>query len=107
MYLVHAHLATGTGAELPREALGLVRASALRGRGVQHIACHPDGPAGPVLGVFVMAETVESAEARVATLCRRALRIVPALRGVRLIRCEVVLALPCRPELGEDPATMA
>ncbi|MFF5445537.1 hypothetical protein [Streptomyces sp. NPDC012888] len=107
MYLVHAQLAPPPDGQATGEAMRQVRDALLQDREVQHIACHPDGPGGPVLGVFTLAGSVEEAEDRVAALCRAALRHGPGLRGWRLGRCEVVLALPGGRPGAEGPAAMA
>ncbi|MFI1016625.1 hypothetical protein [Streptomyces sp. NPDC020965] len=107
MYLVHAQLAPLGGGKLPGEAMSLVRARVLLDRDIQHIACHPDGPGGPVLGVFTLAGSVEEAEDRVAELCRCALRNSPGLQGLQLARCEVVLALPSSGPPPEEGSAMA
>ncbi|MGW5847607.1 hypothetical protein ACWFQ8_06490 [Streptomyces sp. NPDC055254] len=106
MYLVHAQLAPLAGGKLPREAMSLVSARVLKDRDIQHVAAHPDGPAGPVLGVFILAGSVEEAERRVAELCHGALRDSPGLHGSKLARCEVVLALPAGPR-AEGGTAMA
>ncbi|MEU7074421.1 hypothetical protein AB0B30_35055 [Streptomyces narbonensis] len=107
MYLVHAHLAPPAFGEAPGEVMRQIRASVLGHRDVQFVACHPDGPGGPVLGIFALATSVEEAEERIAALCRSALNSDAGLRGWSLGRCEVVLALPGSHPRIEDGPDMA
>ncbi|MFF8837873.1 hypothetical protein [Streptomyces sp. NPDC015130] len=107
MYLVHAHLAPPAYGEAPGEVMRQIRASVLGHRDVQYVASHPDGPGGPVLGIFALADSVEEAEERIATLCRSALGSGAGLRGWTLGRCEVVLALPGGRPRTDDGPTMA
>ncbi|MEU3744667.1 MULTISPECIES: hypothetical protein [Streptomyces] len=93
MYLVHAQFAPPAVGGMWGEEMHLAGEEIRRDPRVQHVSCHPDGPSGPVLGVFVLARTVEAAEEQVAELCHTALRASPGLSGWRLARCEVVLSV--------------
>ncbi|WP_228972937.1 hypothetical protein [Streptomyces sp. DH12] len=103
MYLVHAQFAPPPAGGPPRGAMLLARTAVLRDPRVQHVAVHPEAPSGPVLGVFVMAGSVEQAEDRVTALCRGVLRNCPDLSGWRLVRCEIVLGVPgAFPSLAQE-----
>ncbi|MGW4645015.1 hypothetical protein [Kitasatospora sp. NPDC004289] len=52
---------------------------------------HPDAPIGPVVGLFLVARSLEDAEAVGAAVCARALRNHPQLGAFLLLRCEVRL----------------
>lgn len=52
---------------------------------------HSDAPKGPVLGLFILAESLEAAEAAAARICLRAVRNCPEFAGLSLGRCEAVL----------------
>ncbi|MER5729228.1 hypothetical protein ABT084_12985 [Streptomyces sp. NPDC002138] len=82
MYLIHASLrAPASGTPLPPHAGELVRTFADSEVPVEHVSTHPHALPGPVLGVYLLADSLEQAERRTETLCRRAFEKVPALRG--------------------------
>lgn len=61
---------------------------------VEHISTHPHASPGPVLGVYLIADSLGEAERRTETLCRRACASVPALRGWLVGRVGVPLIAP-------------
>jgi hypothetical protein len=82
MYLVHAELrAPSPGGELPPDAARLLLAAALPAERIEHVVVHGRGGPAPVLGVYVLADRLEAAEAAVAALLRRAPDTVPGLHG--------------------------
>ncbi|MFE9483240.1 hypothetical protein ACFYNM_32130 [Streptomyces spororaveus] len=91
MYLIHATLrAPAAGVQLPPHTRELVRALAdadaeggsVGGCGpVEHVSTHPHVLPDPILGVYLIADSLHKAERRTEALCRRALDEVPALRG--------------------------
>jgi hypothetical protein len=68
-------------AELPPNPDVLLRSLAAPAEPVEHVSVHPDAAPDPVVGVFVLADRLEDAERRAATLCRRAVDTTAELRG--------------------------
>ncbi|MEU3031257.1 hypothetical protein ACPCBC_32655 [Streptomyces incarnatus] len=91
MYLVHARLESDEHAELPAETVSLVMRCARPDEHLQHVVMHSNGPAGPVLGLFLLAPTLKEAEQVTAALCQRALDRNAELRRFRLTSCGVVV----------------
>ncbi|MEU6882047.1 hypothetical protein [Streptomyces sp. NPDC046712] len=104
MYLIHAHLEPPPGAALPADADVRVRALARPEERVRHGSLHADARPHPVLGLFVAASSLEAAESVARRVCERALDLDPALRGVRLLRCEAPLVAPYYEGLIAPPA---
>ncbi|MFD6179914.1 hypothetical protein [Streptomyces goshikiensis] len=96
MYLVHAGFrASAPGARLPAAAADLIRSLAdADGLSAEHVSAHPHALPDPVVGVFLVADSLSEAERRTETLCRRALDVVPALRGWTLTRVGAPLVAP-------------
>ncbi|MEU7553075.1 hypothetical protein AB0B01_12125 [Streptomyces sp. NPDC044571] len=105
MYLVHVHLDPHPGSDLLSEedATRLAAAAATTSADVIHVAVHGDARSHPVVGVFLRAADIESAEAAAAELWRRAADGHPRLRDWRLRRAEVPLVMPLL-EWWEPPA---
>ncbi|PSJ27414.1 hypothetical protein B7P34_17675 [Streptosporangium nondiastaticum] len=91
MYLVHVHLRAPEGAAFPEAAGEAVRRLARPEEGIEHVVDRLRAPAGPVLGVYVLADGLHQAEARAARACGRALAEIPAFRGWTLADAEVPL----------------
>lgn len=95
MYLVHAGLrAPSADAQLPPHTADLVRGLADADGPVEHVSAHPHAQPDPVLGVFLLADSLNEAERRAEDLCRRALDALPALRGWRVGRVGAPLVAP-------------
>ncbi|MFF9853756.1 hypothetical protein [Streptomyces litmocidini] len=94
MYLIHVQLAAPADALIPdgigAEALRL----ALPEERVEHVCLHPKGPRGPVLGVYLLAESLAEAEERAAVLCERLLAHHPGLAGWSPRRAEAAFLAP-------------
>ncbi|MDF2257719.1 hypothetical protein [Streptantibioticus ferralitis] len=91
MYLVHARLESDEHTELPADTSGLVTQSARPGERLQHAVMHTSRVTGSVLGLFLLAATLEEAERTAATLCQRVLDENPELRRFRLASCGVAM----------------
>ncbi|RKN76096.1 hypothetical protein D7231_03460 [Streptomyces klenkii] len=91
MYLVHVFLRAPEGAEFPEAAGEAVRRLARPEEGIEHVVDRLRAPAGPVLGVYVLAGDLHQAEARAALVCGRVLAKIPAFRGWALERAGVPL----------------
>ncbi|MFG2714782.1 hypothetical protein ACGFX2_30135 [Streptomyces goshikiensis] len=96
MYLVHAGLrASAPDAQLPDTTADLIRSVAdADGTPAEHVSAHPHALPDPVVGVFLVADSLSEAERRTESLCRRALAVVPALRGWKLTRVGAPLVTP-------------
>ncbi|WP_412077220.1 hypothetical protein ACLF6K_20490 [Streptomyces xanthophaeus] len=73
MYLVHARLRTVPPQELPDDLREAARAGLKPGDRVEQLAVHPQ-PAGHfTLGFYLLADSLEAAEGRAESVCRRLL----------------------------------
>lgn len=84
MYLVHLHLRpTGSSPSrvLPDRIGTRFRAAARAEDGVEHVVVHGDARPYPVLGVYVVADRLEDAEANAARVWERAVQASPELGG--------------------------
>jgi hypothetical protein len=97
MYLVHLHLRP-TGSSPPRVLPGRIasglRAAARAEDGVEHVAVHEDARPYPVLGVYVVADRLEEAEASATRVWDRALASCPDLGGWALAEARTPLIAP-------------
>ncbi|MFD5326426.1 hypothetical protein [Streptomyces sp. NPDC127092] len=92
MYLVHAHLRPpASGGELPSDVRALVYGCARPEDGVEHVSVHGDPPSAPVLGLFLVDDSLARAEASAAAVCARLLASRPELSGWTLLRAEAPL----------------
>ncbi|MGW8763535.1 hypothetical protein ACWGN5_13640 [Streptomyces sp. NPDC055815] len=94
MYMVHAQLASKSSESLPGGASEIFRGSAKPGESVEYVVVHPDTPVGPVVGLFLLARSLEQAEEIGAAVCGRALRTRRELSGFLLLGCEGRLVGP-------------
>jgi hypothetical protein len=82
MYLVHLHLRPTDDSPfraLPDRIGTGLRAAARAEDGVEHVVVHGDARPYPVLGVYVVADRLEDAEANAARVWERALTAYPEL----------------------------
>jgi hypothetical protein len=94
MYLVHLRLRRTDASPvcaLPEQIGAGVRAAARVEDCVEHVVVHGDARADLVLGVYVVADRIEDAEASAARVCRRALTSRPSLGGWVLIETRTPL----------------
>jgi hypothetical protein len=94
MYLVHLHLRRADGSPpspLPERIGTEVRAAAAAQDRVEHVAVHADALPHPVLGVYVVADRVEDAEASAARAWERALVRHPEFGGWLLVEARTPL----------------
>jgi hypothetical protein len=91
MYLVHARLRSDAHAVLPHDAASLLSWCARPDERLEFVVVHGDVPAEPVLGMFLVADSLVAAEAVAAEICRRALRAHASLSGFRLHSCDATL----------------
>ncbi|MEU6842771.1 hypothetical protein ABZ930_12995 [Streptomyces sp. NPDC046716] len=91
MYLVHAQLTARTDMPLPGDTSETIRAHAKTDESIEYVVVHPTTPTGPVIGLFLLAGSVEEAEVIGATVCERALRGRAELSGFQLLACEARL----------------
>ncbi|MGW6392540.1 hypothetical protein ACWFR1_18975 [Streptomyces sp. NPDC055103] len=89
-----------TGASVPEEIGSWVGEMAGPGH-VEHVAVHATTIAHPVLGVYLLADSLEEAEELVLTACRRMLAERPELRGWAVVDGYVPLLAPVYEALAE------
>ncbi|MEV0381744.1 hypothetical protein [Nonomuraea sp. NPDC050643] len=89
MYLVHAELRPKDGGIPPEHTGQLIFGCRRPADGIEHVVLHADGSDGGLVGLFVLAPSVEEAEHTAAAVCRRALDSSPELAGFLLGRCGV------------------
>ncbi|MFB7370619.1 hypothetical protein ACFC0D_12355 [Streptomyces sp. NPDC056222] len=103
MYLIHAHLEPPPGTGIPEDTDVRVCALGRPEERVRHGSLHADARPHPVLGLFVAAPSLAAAESVAREVCERAIGLDPALRGVRLLRCEAPLVTPYYEGLAAPP----
>ncbi|MFD7980925.1 hypothetical protein ACFV3S_34400 [Streptomyces sp. NPDC059749] len=69
----------------------LVYACARPEDGVEHVSVHGDVPSAPVLGLFLVGDSLARAEASAAAVCARLVESRPELSGWILLRAEAPL----------------
>ncbi|MEV4758792.1 hypothetical protein AB0J86_27360 [Micromonospora sp. NPDC049559] len=94
MYLIHALLSGDGHAALPPDTAALVMQSAQPEDGLQHVVVHADASPGPVLGLLLLAPSLESSELAAQTIIRRALQTHDSLRGYTLVSCGAAMPAP-------------
>ncbi|UQX02338.1 hypothetical protein [Streptomyces sp. RerS4] len=110
MHLVHVTVRTCSfGAQLPSEAPGLIfdLAESDEDGPVEHVTAHPHALPDPVVGVYVLADSLAEAERRTEALCRRAFQDVRALRDWRVTRVGVPLLTPYYEQLLHSSSGLA
>ncbi|MFJ6621346.1 hypothetical protein ACIQOW_27710 [Kitasatospora sp. NPDC091335] len=105
MYLVHTALRPDSpGLALPPDARELLLAAALPGDRVEHLVVHPEAFPDPVLGVYLVADSLAEAEGRAAVFCGRVLAAVPGFEGWRAAGSGVPLVAAFYERLLSGPA---
>ncbi|MFD3450689.1 hypothetical protein ACFWVC_00740 [Streptomyces sp. NPDC058691] len=94
MYLVHARLRATQQAVLPGDMGAWMWTHARACDKVEHIVVHPAARPYPVLGLYLLADRLEHAEARAADLCRRVLRARAELADWELVDARVPMTAP-------------
>ncbi|MFE0701519.1 hypothetical protein [Streptomyces sp. NPDC058872] len=94
MYLIHAQLVLPKDSLIPDGVAPEALRLALPEERVEHVSLHPKGPRGPVLGVYLLAESLAQAEERTASLCERLLARHPGLAGWSMRRAEAAFLAP-------------
>ncbi|MFD5461596.1 hypothetical protein ACFWIQ_02050 [Kitasatospora sp. NPDC127059] len=95
MYLVHVALQPGSpGRPLPHDARELLLAAIRPEDRVEHVVVHPYATPDPVLGLYLLADSLTSAERRASAFCRRALATVPPFAGWRAMTAAAPLVAP-------------
>ncbi len=80
VHLIHVRLTSNHRTPLPENAADHFMRHARTEEGVEHVVIHPhDG--GAVVGLFVLAPDLRSAEHVAATVCRRTVDLAPELEG--------------------------
>ncbi|MGA5495200.1 hypothetical protein ACPCSP_12625 [Streptomyces cinereoruber] len=95
MQLIHAALRPlGPDAVLPPHLSELILSAARADERVEHVVTHVHARPHPVIGVFLLADTLSEAEARAEALCRRVLKTQASLAGWELVSATVPLVAP-------------
>ncbi|SEM40456.1 hypothetical protein [Streptacidiphilus jiangxiensis] len=94
MYLVHVRLGEPGHAPLPDDAAALVRSCARPADGLEFVVAHPAAMPDPVLGLFLIADSLADAEARAFRICRLALERYAPLSTWALVEAQVPLLTP-------------
>ncbi|MET8629492.1 hypothetical protein ABZW30_38130 [Kitasatospora sp. NPDC004669] len=95
MYLVHAALQpVSPGRSLPFDARELLLAAVRPEDRIEHLVVHPGAVPDPVLGVYLLVDSLAEAEGRTAAFCRRALAAVPQFAGWKATKLAVPLVVP-------------
>ncbi|WP_159394079.1 hypothetical protein [Streptomyces sp. NRRL S-495] len=95
MYLVHAALRhPAPEAVLPPDTRDLLSALVRPEDRIEHLVLHRDAVPDPVLGLFLLTDSLAEAERRAAAFCRTALESFPELLGWRADRVAVPLVTP-------------
>ncbi|GGU81759.1 hypothetical protein GCM10010260_12800 [Streptomyces filipinensis] len=87
MYLVHARLESDEHTEIPAGTVDLLTRSATPDDQLEHVVMHTHGDPGPVLGFFILAQSLEEAEGVAASLCQRVLDENAELHRFRIASC--------------------
>ncbi|MFJ8433526.1 hypothetical protein ACIQ9P_19715 [Kitasatospora sp. NPDC094019] len=95
MYLVHAVLRhSAPEAALPPDARDLLSALVRPRDRIEHLVLHRDAAPDPVLGLFLLTDSLAEAENRATVFCRTALGSLPELLGWWADRVAVPLVAP-------------
>ncbi|MFF8381051.1 hypothetical protein ACF07V_33510 [Streptomyces sp. NPDC015661] len=104
MYLIHAALGPlGPDAVLPPRLSDLLLSAARPDERVEHVVTHIHARPHPVVGVFLLAGSLNDAEARGEALCRRVLETQPSLEACELMGATVPLVAPFYERLLSSP----
>ena len=107
MYLVHLRLRRADGSPpgaLPDGMGAGLRASARAEDGVEHVVVHADARPHPLLGVYVIADRIEEAEANAARVWERARAARPEFGAWALIEARTPLIAPFYERSPDAPA---
>ncbi|MER7846194.1 hypothetical protein ABTZ03_19830 [Kitasatospora sp. NPDC096077] len=103
MYLVHAALRPlSPGLHLPPDVRGLLWDAVRPTDRIEHLVVHRAAQPHPLLGVFVLTDSLLDAEERVAAFCRRA-AAEPVLAGWSPARAAAPLVVPYYERLLSTP----
>lgn len=106
MYLVHARLRAFQQTALPADMGAWMRAHTQAGDKVEHIVVHPTARPYPVLGLYLLADRLEHAEACAADVCRRVLRARAELADWELVDARAPMFAPFYEALLGPPAPL-
>jgi hypothetical protein len=95
MYLVHVTLRPrDAGHSPPPDYRGLIWSLVAPDDHVEHVVVHDDLLPELVIGLYVMADRLDVAEARAGRVCHRAITALPQLQGWSISRVEAPLIVP-------------
>ncbi|MFI1162588.1 hypothetical protein ACH4UM_03020 [Streptomyces sp. NPDC020801] len=91
MYLIHVRLKGPDGTAERPDLAAIITSYAERAEGLEHVTVHPSPSGDVTLGLFLLADSLATAEERSARLVRRAVAGHPRLCGFRVLQAETVL----------------
>ncbi|MEU9924074.1 hypothetical protein AB0H51_22755 [Streptomyces griseoluteus] len=95
MYLVHVSVRPRRGGTvLSPSVAGLIALACADQDGFEHVTVHADALPHPVLGFYLLADSLAEAETSADALWRHVALSVPELRDWELVRAEVPLLRP-------------
>ncbi|MFD8721095.1 hypothetical protein ACFV2H_24695 [Streptomyces sp. NPDC059629] len=105
MYLVHARLRSAAGTAVPADVADIVTRHADADTGLEHVSVHNGAGTGLVLGLFLLARSLEAAECSALQVCLHALSHAPQLRAFTLLQCSAEAPFAYYEELLVGEAT--
>ncbi|GAA2774750.1 MULTISPECIES: hypothetical protein [Kitasatospora] len=84
MYLIHATLRLAPGTGVPDDLGPRMRALAAPQDRLEHVSVHAGARPDPVVGLYLVADSLHDAEARARTLCLRTVAELPGLAGAEV-----------------------
>ncbi|MFD9336334.1 hypothetical protein ACFWBF_18310 [Streptomyces sp. NPDC060028] len=102
LYLIHVHLAPHpAGIPLPLHAAPVIAGAVPPDAGVLHVAVHPSGGPGPVVGVYLECAALDLAEAAARRAWHGVVRALPWFGGWAFLQAEA----PLIPDIEGWPRT--
>ncbi|MFI1826075.1 hypothetical protein ACH41E_06410 [Streptomyces sp. NPDC020412] len=104
MHLIHAAFRPLVpDAVLPPHPSELFLSAARPDERVEHVVTHPHARPHPVIGVFLLADSLDEAESRAEAFLRRVLTTEPSLTAWELVSATVPLMTPLYERLLSSP----
>ena len=101
MYLVHVTLRPRDGGRSrPPDCLRLIWSQVVPDDHIEHVVVHHDAYLGLVIGLYVMADRLDTAKTRAERVCRRAIESLAPPQGwdIALVAAPSIVPLPEWPQ---------